>query len=190
MQLLPLLDVAAAAAQQHVYEQQPGKARRALLPKDFLHARLGGLALHQDGQAREVCPTAGAVGAAHIDRLITVVGTVTKTGPVKVLEARRLYECGRCKHKCAGGQREGVARWDAQLRCAVPGGPRATWIPSTAPLWRPRPPGLWWWPTWSLEALWTCRPCAPPNATSPARVPRSGAGRGMAGGAWCGCSGP
>lgn len=29
---------------------------------------------------------------------VLLAGTVTKTGPIKVLEARRLYECNSCKH--------------------------------------------------------------------------------------------
>lgn len=51
----------------------------------------------------QVNPSAGGVGASHIDRLVTMGGTVTKTGPVKMLELRRLYECGRCKHRCSSG---------------------------------------------------------------------------------------
>lgn len=98
-QVLPLLDAALQLGQEQLRAQQPGAAQQALVVKDAVHARLHGLALHHDSLAREVCPGTGAVGAPHIDRLLTVAGTVTKTGPVKMLEARRLYECGRCKHR-------------------------------------------------------------------------------------------
>ena len=79
--------------------------------KPWVHARLHGLALHQDVLAREVCPPSGGVGAPHIDRLVTLMGTVTKAGPVKALEARRVYECGRCHHRymlCAW-----LGQWEA-----------------------------------------------------------------------------
>jgi hypothetical protein len=98
-QVLPLLDAALALAQEQLRSQQPDGASLAV--KDAVHARLAGLALHRDGWAADVSPGTGGVGAAHLDRLITVVGTVSKAGPVKMLEARRLYECGRCKHRQA-----------------------------------------------------------------------------------------
>lgn len=70
--MLPLADAALALAQERLREQLGPEGRR-LEVKPAAHARLSGLALHQDPLAREVCPGAGSVSAAHIDRLITVV---------------------------------------------------------------------------------------------------------------------
>jgi DNA replicative helicase MCM subunit Mcm2 (Cdc46/Mcm family) len=113
-QVLPLLDAALALAQEQLRAQQPDGASLAV--KDAVHARLAGLALHRDGWAAEVSPGTGGVGAAHLDRLLTVVGTVSKAGPAKMLEARRLYECGRCKHRQACFPRQ-AARPACLLAC-------------------------------------------------------------------------
>lgn len=94
--LLPLLDDALYRAQEVLLAEHPSST--ALMPKPAVHARLSGLALHHDSTARDACPTPSGVGAAHAGRLLTVAGTVTKTGPVKALEVRRVYECCRCKH--------------------------------------------------------------------------------------------
>ncbi|KAL4423819.1 hypothetical protein ABPG75_001120 [Micractinium tetrahymenae] len=94
--LLPLLDDALYRAQEALLADHPSST--ALMPKPAVHARLSGLALHHDSLARDACPAPSDVGAAHADRLLTVTGTVTKTGPVKALEVRRVYECCRCKH--------------------------------------------------------------------------------------------
>ena len=111
LQVLPLLDLALVLAQEQLRERAGHRDPEQGPPaKPWVHARLHGLALHQDVLAREVCPPAGGVGAPHIDRLLTLAGTVTKAGPVKALEARRVYECGRCHHRhaplagCWGGR--------------------------------------------------------------------------------------
>lgn len=101
LQVLSLLDDALKKAQEVLLEQQPDKA--VLSVKYAVHARLCGLALHHDSLAREASPAPSDVGAAHTDRLLTLVGTVTKTGPVKALEERRQYECTRCRHKWVFG---------------------------------------------------------------------------------------
>ncbi|KAL4853474.1 putative DNA helicase MCM9 [Chlorella vulgaris] len=97
-QMLSLLDEALVLAQEQARREADPSGMAGLVPKLAVHARLAGLTLHQDGKAREVSPGAGSVGSPHIDRLLTICGTVTKAGPVKVLEARRLYLCTRCKH--------------------------------------------------------------------------------------------
>lgn len=72
LQVLALLDEALIMAQGELHKHQPD--RQMLIVKENVHARLAGLALHQDGLAREACPAAGDVGAAHIGRLVTVAG--------------------------------------------------------------------------------------------------------------------
>jgi DNA helicase MCM9 len=43
--------------------------------------------------------TSRPIGAAHVDKLLTIRGTIVRAGTVKLLEARRIYECARCKHR-------------------------------------------------------------------------------------------
>eukprot|EP00887_Chlorella_sp_A99_P005567 scaffold1.g5567.t1 len=95
--LLPVFDDALVAAQAHLLAELPPEAQVAASVKERVHVRLEGLALFlsNDGSGDSL----SAVGAPHIGRLITVVGTVVKAGAVRVLEARRLFECTRCKHR-------------------------------------------------------------------------------------------
>lgn len=119
--MLPLLDLALVLAQERLRERAGYRDPEQGPPaKPWVHARLHGLALHQDVLAREVCPPAGGVGAPHIDRLVTLAGTVTKAGPVKALEARRVYECGRCHHRRVLGWGMDSTLWG--LGWAVVGG--------------------------------------------------------------------
>ncbi|GAB4814822.1 hypothetical protein N2152v2_001868 [Parachlorella kessleri] len=92
-----LLEEALQAAQQQLAAQQSDRAQLSL--KLNVHARLIGTALLHDGCASELCPRIADIAAAHIDHLITFSGTVVKTGLVKALEARRMYECTKCKHR-------------------------------------------------------------------------------------------
>lgn len=97
--LLPLLDAALVSAQEQLLG---GHADRAVMSvKENVHARLVGLALYVDSAARAASPAIGDISSAHADSLITVAGTVVKTGPVKMLEARRLYECTKCRFRCS-----------------------------------------------------------------------------------------
>ena len=97
--LLPHLDAAIIAAQETVLAQQPPHARPQLAVKESVHARLEGLALFLADDGSGNAPSLSAVGAPHIGRLITILGTVVKAGMVRVLESRRLFECTRCKHR-------------------------------------------------------------------------------------------
>ena len=67
--------------------------------KENVHARLIGISTFLDRRFRRVSPGIDDIGAAYIDRLITVRGTVVRTGEVKLLQSRLLYECGRCKYR-------------------------------------------------------------------------------------------
>lgn len=39
------------------------------------------------------------IGSMHLGRLVTLSGTVVRTGPVKMFKAQRLFMCNKCKHK-------------------------------------------------------------------------------------------
>lgn len=98
--VLELLDQAVQMAQEQLLQAPPQQTERgALSAKPHVHPRLVGAALLHDGCAAELCPPIGAISAAHNDRIITFSGTVVRTGVVKVLEARRLYECTKCKRR-------------------------------------------------------------------------------------------
>jgi DNA helicase MCM9 len=97
--LLPFLDAALVKAQTALL-QNPLPDRHLLSVKENVHARLTGISLFLDKAASpQVSPTIGDVSAAHIDKLLTIRGTIVRAGTVKLLEARRLYECTRCKHR-------------------------------------------------------------------------------------------
>jgi hypothetical protein len=77
--------------------------------KDHTHPRLAAPGLRLDPGARCAAPAISDLGSAHLDQLVGVAGVVTRAGPVRILEARRLYECTRCKHRQApGGRGDGV----------------------------------------------------------------------------------
>jgi DNA helicase MCM9 len=97
--LLPFLDAALVKAQTALL-QNPLPNRHLLTVKENVHARLTGISLFLDKAAsQQVSPAIGDVSAAHIDKLLTIRGTIVRAGTVKLLEARRLYECTRCKHR-------------------------------------------------------------------------------------------
>ncbi len=97
--LLPFLDAALVRAQTALL-QNPLPNRHILSVKENVHARLTGISLFLDKAApQQVCPSIGDVSAAHIDKLLTIRGTIVRAGTNKLLEARRLYECTRCKHR-------------------------------------------------------------------------------------------
>lgn len=84
------------AAQDAASEAHP--ARDQMASKPLAHLRLRGLPYSLDPKPHALNPTIGRIGSAHIGRLITVCGTVVKTGPVKAFEHQRLMRCNRCKH--------------------------------------------------------------------------------------------
>jgi DNA helicase MCM9 len=95
--VLPFLDAALLKAQEAMLARA-WPDRHMLTLKENVHGRLSGLGLFLDA-SRAAAPRIADIGAAHIDRVITLRGTVVRTGAVKLLEARRLYECGRCRHR-------------------------------------------------------------------------------------------
>jgi DNA helicase MCM9 len=112
---LPRLDAALLRAQEALLAAAPPAERAALSLKENAHARLRGLCAHLDPAAREAAPPPGAAGAPHLDRLLVARGAVVRTGAVRVMEARRLYECGRC-----GGRFVVAADLEAGATVALP----------------------------------------------------------------------
>ncbi|XP_049935082.1 probable DNA helicase MCM9 isoform X1 [Nymphaea colorata] len=90
---LPLLDEAAHGAQEVVFEAF--KDREEMVLKEFLHARIdvSGSPL----ECPETFPRIGRLRVKHRGILLTLKGTVIRSGPIKMIEGEREYECRKCK---------------------------------------------------------------------------------------------
>lgn len=91
---LLVLDKAAVSAQHKVVQKH--QAQSALSVKGLVHARVWGMTFHLDHAAASVFPGIGSIRSCHMDRLLTVSGTVVRTGSVTMIESHKLYECTRC----------------------------------------------------------------------------------------------
>ncbi|CAN6178752.1 unnamed protein product [Urochloa humidicola] len=93
---LPILDTAAQRAQIEMMEQSVDLEREAR-KKDFVHVRIdvSGSPL----EFPETSPSIGKVRVKHMMKLITLKGTVVRSGGVKMIEYERDYMCRKCKHK-------------------------------------------------------------------------------------------
>jgi DNA helicase MCM9 len=67
--------------------------------KENAHIRLHSLPYALDPNPNELNPTIAKIGSYHLGKLITVTGTIVKTGIVQMLESQKLYMCNRCKHR-------------------------------------------------------------------------------------------
>ncbi|CAA7400958.1 unnamed protein product [Spirodela intermedia] len=94
--LLPLFDQAARLSQGVVLDGSKELAGGAF-PKDFVHVRInvGGSPL----ECPETSPRIGRLRVKHRGILLTVKGTVIRSGAVKMIEGEREYMCRRCKHR-------------------------------------------------------------------------------------------
>eukprot|EP00268_Persea_americana_P060899 TRINITY_DN7637_c0_g1_i3.p1 TRINITY_DN7637_c0_g1~~TRINITY_DN7637_c0_g1_i3.p1 ORF type:complete len:552 (+),score=79.64 TRINITY_DN7637_c0_g1_i3:59-1657(+) len=93
-EFLPLLDNAALLAQ-GIF-QEKFKDRESVLFKEFVHVRINicGSPL----EFPETFPRIGRVRVKHRGILLTLKGTVIRSGTVKMIEGEREYECRKCKH--------------------------------------------------------------------------------------------
>jgi DNA helicase MCM9 len=92
---LDLLDEAISQAQEVVAEDN--MYNEDLLIKSHLRIRLSSLPFYLDSAN----PGIGGIRIYHTGRLITLAGTVVKTGPIQTMEAVRHYECTKCRHRWA-----------------------------------------------------------------------------------------
>ena len=91
---LLMLDKAAVSAQHKVVQEH--QTQSALSVKGLVHARVWGMPFHLDHTAASVFPGIGSIRSCHVDKLLTVSGTVVRTGSVTMIESHKLYECTRC----------------------------------------------------------------------------------------------
>jgi DNA helicase MCM9 len=92
---LGILDEAISQAQQVVAEDN--MYNEDLLIKSHLRIRLSSLPFYLDSAN----PGIGGIRIYHTGRLITLAGTVVRTGPIQTMEAVRQYECMKCRHRWA-----------------------------------------------------------------------------------------
>ncbi|XP_059313775.1 probable DNA helicase MCM9 [Lycium ferocissimum] len=92
---LPIFDQAALWAQKVIWADI--KQRENASVKDNIHVRINisGSPL----ECPETFPSIGRVRVKHRGILLTIKGTVIRSGAVKMIEGERIYECRRCKHR-------------------------------------------------------------------------------------------
>ncbi|KAI8467006.1 MAG: DNA replication licensing factor MCM9-like protein [Monoraphidium minutum] len=120
---LALLEGAVYAAQEALLECHPQQDAMSVKPQ--AHVRLHGLPYSLDPKPHALNPTIGRIGSSHIGRLVTVYGTVVKTGPVKMFEHQRLMCCNKCKHRFyLTADPDDASRMQLPAECPSPPGPR------------------------------------------------------------------
>lgn len=92
---LPYFDDAAFLAQGVVLEAHKHSGNMAV--KENVHVRINvnGSAM----ECPETHPSIGRVRVEHTGKLITLKGTVIRSGGIKMLEGEREYQCTKCKHR-------------------------------------------------------------------------------------------
>ncbi|GKD21412.1 probable DNA helicase MCM9 [Tanacetum coccineum] len=65
--------------------------------KEFVHVRIEVRGPMVDNP--DFCPSIGRVRVKHRGILLTLKGTVIRSGATKMIEGERMYECRKCKHR-------------------------------------------------------------------------------------------
>ncbi|XP_076924852.1 putative DNA helicase MCM9 [Bidens hawaiensis] len=104
---LPLFDNAAKLAQETVFERlktnwkheshEEGVNHPPASIKEFVHVRIEVRGPVLDYP--EFCPSIGRIRVKHRGILLTLKGTVIRSGAVKMIEGEREYECRKCKYR-------------------------------------------------------------------------------------------
>lgn len=92
-EILLLFDKAALIAQQQIMQRE--HSQTVLAVKQLVHVRVLGVPFHLDPQS-SLYPSIGNIRSCHVDKLITVTGTVVRTACVTMIESHKLYQCARC----------------------------------------------------------------------------------------------
>lgn len=93
--LLSLFDDGVREAQIAAFEAH--KQKRSMTVKENTHIRLN---VHGSAfECPETKPNIGRVRVKDVGRLLTLKGTVIRSGAVKILEGEQEYECGKCKFR-------------------------------------------------------------------------------------------
>ncbi|XP_078440975.1 minichromosome maintenance 9 isoform X2 [Wolffia australiana] len=94
--LLPLFDQAARLSQGVILDGSK-ELVGAAFPKDFVHVRIN--VCGSPLECQEASPRIGRLRVKHRGILLTVKGTVIRSGAVKMIEGEREYTCRRCKYR-------------------------------------------------------------------------------------------
>ncbi|CAG9461513.1 unnamed protein product [Pedinophyceae sp. YPF-701] len=94
--VLRSMTVALQRAQEEILEHHPQRASMAR--KDNVQVRPHGLPYYLDPSDPTLHPGISGIRSVHVGKLVTILGTVARTGAIQMLEAGRLYECTRCNH--------------------------------------------------------------------------------------------
>ncbi|KAI9322043.1 MCM2/3/5 family-domain-containing protein [Zopfochytrium polystomum] len=114
MHFIPLMDDALQKAQQRILDTSPLAEHLSIKP--FVHARCTSLGQVPEFQLSRV-PRSTEVG-----RLICFVGTVIRTGMVKLMETRKLFDCATCGRRFSvHHDREQFNQFPKPTRCGAGG---------------------------------------------------------------------
>ncbi|PKU67333.1 hypothetical protein MA16_Dca024410 [Dendrobium catenatum] len=94
--VLPLFDQAAHISQTIVLDGSEGIEARGS-PKKFVHVRIN--VTGSPLECPETFPNIGRLRVKHRGILLTVKGTVIRSGAVKMIEGERVYACRKCRHR-------------------------------------------------------------------------------------------
>uniref|UniRef100_A0A453R4P5 MCM OB domain-containing protein n=5 Tax=Aegilops tauschii subsp. strangulata TaxID=200361 RepID=A0A453R4P5_AEGTS len=102
---LPAFDIAAQGAQSEVLRilrkgealGNPDELRPAAVQKGFVHVRVN--VCGSPLEFPESSPSIGKVRVKHRGILLTLKGTVIRSGGVKMIEGEREYQCRKCNHR-------------------------------------------------------------------------------------------
>lgn len=93
--VLPLFDQGLLEAQSSIFAQSSASKQEKLLIKPRCHIRISRLPLDKDCFKH----TISGIRCQDTKRLISICGTVVRTGAIKMLETSREYQCNQCGHR-------------------------------------------------------------------------------------------
>ena len=97
--VLQEFNAALPAAQQQLISELPAEDAAQCAVKADIQIRLQPLPAMPGSSCSLLHPHTSKIRCRHSQRLVTVTGTVVRTGVVNVLESHRVYECKACRHR-------------------------------------------------------------------------------------------
>lgn len=88
------MDGALVVAQQHILQNQ--ELQCPAVVKDLVHLRIVSIPFHLDQSNAAWYPSIGKIRSCHIDKLLTLSGTVVRTDTVTMMESHKVFACSRC----------------------------------------------------------------------------------------------
>lgn len=85
--------------QQQQHEKGAAAPPGPLLAYDNVHVRLVGLPSALDPRVTPLRPPPSRLGCVQLHQLLSISGTVVRTGPLRMWERLQVYECSKCKER-------------------------------------------------------------------------------------------